>query len=139
MNFALPLRTQEDYLFDHLFFGNLANKKSNPVNDTLKVNVYENKNSFKFIAECPGLKQDEIKIEYMDDHLTLSSITGSASKQEEYKILCEEIKPRQFSRSFQLKTPIDEESIKATLRDGILEIELPKSSEPRPKVINIQS
>ncbi|PYT08072.1 MAG: molecular chaperone, partial [Acidobacteria bacterium] len=44
-----------------------------------------------------------------------------------------------FARSFTLPTQVDASKIKATYRDGILEITLPKSAEAKPKKVEIHA
>jgi HSP20 family protein len=43
-----------------------------------------------------------------------------------------------FQRSFALSSPIKAEKISATYKDGILEIQVPKTEEAKPKEIDIQ-
>jgi HSP20 family protein len=44
----------------------------------------------------------------------------------------------QFSRSFSLPTTVDQEKLKASHKDGILRIVLPKKEETKPKQIKVE-
>ncbi len=83
--------------------------------------------------EVPGMKMDEIEITLVDASLSIKGerkgISGRYYRQE---------RPTgAFQRVVTINTPIDAEGVNANLKNGILEIILPKSSEAKPKKIVI--
>lgn len=88
-------------------------------------------------AELPGIDRKDIDIHVENNVLT---ITGEKKRENEmkdgnaYKI---ERCYGKFSRSFSLPVPVDGEKVKASYNNGILEIDLPKLEEVKPKKIRI--
>lgn len=93
---------------------------------TPAVDVFENEREIVLQAELPGFKSDEIEIQVSGDALHLS---GERAPQ---TILpCEQfhrLERRQgpFSRSFALRSFVDEANVSARLEDGVLTVRLPK-------------
>src|SRR3989442_1023352 len=89
-------------------------------------------------AEIPGVSRDDIDVSVENGTLTLRG-----EKKQERKIEAENAHRLErfygsFSRSFVLPTRINAERIKATYKDGVLEVVLPKAEEARPKKIKVQ-
>lgn len=90
-------------------------------------------------AELPGLKKDEINLSLHEGVLTLSGERHEESKKEDEKVFREERIFGRFSRSITLPSMVDPEGIKATYRDGILTVQLPKAEEAKPKQIKVSA
>lgn len=87
-------------------------------------------------AEIPGMKREEISVVYNDNVLTIGGERRHEEKEEGSNYIRLERRYGSFSRSFSLDVPVDQEQIKASYKDGILEITLPKK-EAGSKKINI--
>ena len=101
------------------------------------VDIYETDNEIVLKAEIPGVKKEDIKIEVSDGVLTLKG-----EKKEEREIKEEnyhriERTYGSFQRSFTLPTNVDRDKIKATYKDGVLEVVLPKKEEAKPREVRI--
>jgi len=99
------------------------------------VNVYQDKDRFTVVVELPGLKKEEIEISLHDDTLT---IAGERKREEssEQEFLTERLYGK-FQRSLTLPTAVDAEKVKASYKDGLLRVELPKAEEAKPKQIEV--
>src|SRR6267154_5377270 len=99
------------------------------------VNVYQDKDQFTVVVELPGLKKEEIEITLHDDTLTIS---GERKREEsgEQEFLTERLYGK-FQRSLTLPTAVDAEKVKASYKDGLLQVELPKAEEAKPKQIEV--
>ena len=99
------------------------------------VNVYQDKDRFTVVVELPGLKKEEIEIPLHDDTLT---IAGERKREEssEQEFLTERLYGK-FQRSLTLPTAVDAEKVKASYKDGLLQVELPKAEEAKPKQIEV--
>jgi HSP20 family protein len=88
-------------------------------------------------AEVPGMRQDDIHIEFENGLLT---IRGERKLEKQQGVTYHRIERIHgaFSRSFTLPRTIDAERISASYRDGILEVEVPKKEEAKPKQIRIE-
>lgn len=102
---------------------------------TPAVDIYETAGEFVVKAELPDLREEDIAITVEDNLLRISGERPSAREGKRYHQM--ERYCGAFSRSFMLPAIVDRENIKATLKDGILNIVLPKKSSAAPKHIEI--
>ena len=101
------------------------------------VDILESKDSYLIRAELPGMKREDFNLEAKDGTLTLSGerkLEEPANGVEYHRV--ERVAGR-FSRSFSLPQTVKHDGIKATYRDGILEVYVPKADEAKPKQIEI--
>jgi HSP20 family protein len=131
----VSLRTDMDRLFN-AFFGGLSEEREgfwSPVLD-----IEENNGNLMVKAEIPGMTKDDIKVTVRDNML---SITGERKQEEETKDKTFHRIERcygKFSRVITLPTELQSDKIKATYKDGILNITLPKSESAKPKQIDVE-
>lgn len=94
-------------------------------------------------AEVPGFKADEIKISAEPERLIIegSSVqtTEEKSNEEPEKVLFSERRANKFCRTFTLPAEIDPTKVTANLKNGVLEITLPKVLARQPVGIEIQT
>ncbi|HET8799302.1 MAG TPA: Hsp20/alpha crystallin family protein [Thermoanaerobaculia bacterium] len=100
------------------------------------VDVAETLEKILVRAEVPGLRQEDIQIEFENGLLT---IRGDRKLEKTEGMTWHRVERTygNFSRSFTLPRTVDAEKISASYRDGILEIEVPKREEAKPKQIRI--
>jgi HSP20 family protein len=99
--------------------------------------IYETKDDYVFKLEVPGLNKDDINVELKDHTL---SIKGEKKEEKEVKkddYHRIESYSGTFSRSFVLPKDIDARKVNASLKDGVLELRVPKTEEQKPKAIPI--
>ena len=105
---------------------------------SIAANVIETKQVFRIEAEIPGAKKEDVNIELTDDHsVAIHGNIKSAEKTEGNKIWSEERSVGEFHRIFQLPSKLSQEGIKADMKDGVLTLEIPKSTENGSKKISI--
>lgn len=129
------LRSQMDRLFDD-FFGSATELESLTPGFPL-VDIKETKDDFIITAEVPGMSKDDIKISLSNNTLTIKGEKKQEKKEEDHNYHRIERRFGSFSRSFTLDAPVEADKIKATCKDGILTIVLPKKEESKPKEIPI--
>ena len=98
-----------------------------------KVNVYEYDEKVGIIAEIPGLDKKHLNVEVEDGVLTVSGEKHHIKEDEKAKVLRRELKASSFKRNFELGENLDGENIKATFKNGILNIDIPKVEPEQPK------
>jgi HSP20 family protein len=101
------------------------------------VDVAETQEKILVRAEVPGMKQEDIQIEFENGLLTIRG-ERKIEKTETVTWLRVERTYGNFSRSFTLPRTVDPEKISASYREGVLEIEVPKREEAKPKQIRIE-
>ena len=98
-----------------------------------KVNVYEYEDKVGIVAEIPGLDKKHLNVEVEDGVLTVSGEKHHIKEDEKAKVLRRELKASSFKRNFELGENLDGENIKATFKNGILNIDIPKVEPEQPK------
>lgn len=124
-------------LFDETFGRSRAFVNSNSGIWFPPVDVLESRDSYLIRAELPGMKREDFNLEVREGTLTLSGerrFEEPASGVEYHRV---ERVSGKFARSFSLPHTVKNEEIKASYRDGILEIHVPKAEEAKPKQIAI--
>lgn len=110
----------------------LLNRCSNGWNPN--VDLFENPNEWIVLAEVPGVSKKDLKINFENGVLTLS---GERNNDSEQDFQLKETESGSFCRGFAFPSDIDPELIKAELKDGILEVKVPKPEESKPKEIKV--
>ena len=98
-----------------------------------KVNVYEYDDKVGIIAEIPGLDKKQLEVSVEDGVLTIAGDKHSAFENDGATVLRRELKQSSFKRQFELGELLDGENIKASFKDGILSVSVPKVEPEKPK------
>ena len=101
------------------------------------VDIFESKDSYLIRAELPGMKKEDFNLELDEGTLTLSGERKAAEPAEGVAYHRAERLAGKFTRSFHLPQTVAQDGIKATYRDGILEVHVPKAEEAKPKKITV--
>jgi HSP20 family protein len=99
--------------------------------------VTETDDALVLSFDLPGLKQDEINIELEDNVLTVSGQRERKHERKGENFYRWERRFGQFARSVALPAGITESDIQATYENGVLEVQVPKPEEHKPKKIQI--
>jgi len=123
-------------LFDS-FFGRPATVAAGERMWAPLVDMYETKDDLFVTLELPGVREKDVHVSITGDMLTVKGERRFESdvKDEGYYRL--ERVYGKFERSMPLPIPVQADKVKATYRDGVLEIRLPKVEEVKPKEIKI--
>jgi HSP20 family protein len=129
------VQAEMNRVFDS-FFGR-AHETGGPRAWVPVVDVYETKDDLVVTAELPGVTDKDVQLSITAEVLTLRG----------ERVMVQEVKPEsfyraerwfgKFERSVALPIPVQAGKVKATYRDGVLKITLPKAEEVRPKDIKI--
>ena len=101
------------------------------------VDVFQDKDNITVKAELPGMKKEEIEISLHDGALTLSGERKVEQNHENAESCRSERFLGRFHRTLPLPASVDAEKVKATYKDGILTVVLPKAEEAKPKQIEV--
>ncbi len=103
------------------------------------VDIVEEKDRILMTAELPGFQEKDIEIQMEGGVLTLRGERKSEKEEEGRTFHRKERAYGQFVRSFTLPNNVDRERIKASFANGLLQIEMPKREEARPRQIKISA
>lgn len=105
---------------------------------TPPVDIFQNEEGIVVRAEIPGVDLEDLRVEVKGDVLTFQgdrrldeSISREAYRRIERPYGC-------FGRSFTLPRGVDQEKIRARLKNGVLEVTLPLSTERSTKTVNVK-
>ena len=103
-----------------------------------KVDIYETKDAIFFVADMPGVDEKTVDIKLEKNVLTISGYVENGALND-HSFLFSEYEVGDYERAFTLSDEIDRENIKATVKDGVLRLELPKSEKIKPKKIAVKA
>lgn len=121
-----------DQFFDHV------PARANGAQFAPTVDIEESAEEFIIRADLPGVQQKDVKVSLMGDTLTIRGERKYESNQKDGTVHRVERAYGSFERSFTLGAPVRNDKVKATYRDGVLEIRVPKAEEARLKEIEVQ-
>jgi HSP20 family protein len=102
------------------------------------LDVYEDKDDLVVKAELPGLDKENVEVNLADHTLI---IKGEKRKEEETKqenYYRSERSYGTFMRTLQLPKDVQADKVKATFKNGVLEIRMPKTEEAKAREIKVQ-
>ncbi|RRJ67514.1 Hsp20/alpha crystallin family protein [Paenibacillus oralis] len=106
---------------------------------SFRTDIHETENAYLVEAELPGFQKNEIEIGYVNPYLTIKAVRNEDNNVEDSKqqIVRKERRYGEYVRRFYVQD-IDEEGIRASLKDGVLKLEVPKRGQTRSKRIEIE-
>jgi HSP20 family protein len=102
------------------------------------VDVIEQEGQTTVIAELPGVKKEDVKIEFKNTVLTISGERKPYEVPENARVVLNELNVRNFNRSIEFEHDVDADKISADLKNGILKIVLPKSETAKAHTIEVK-
>jgi HSP20 family molecular chaperone IbpA len=105
---------------------------------TPDVDIFEDDQAIKILADLPGVTPDGLTIDLRDDVLSLTGRVESITAEDESDVLGE-YDTGTFFRQFTLSDVIDQSTIDAHLHEGVLRLVLPKAESARPRQITIRT
>ena len=101
------------------------------------VDVFEDEDKIVLRAELPGMKKEDIDVEMHGDTLTIKGERRFENEEERDNYVRVERAYGRFQRSFTVGTPVKAGQVKASYRDGVLEVSIPKAEETKPKKVEV--
>jgi HSP20 family protein len=102
------------------------------------LDLYEEKDDIVVKAELPGIDKDNIEVNITDHQLT---IKGEKKKEEETKeenYYRAERSYGAFLRTLELPKDVHADKVKATFKNGVLEVRLPKTETAKAKEVKVK-
>jgi HSP20 family molecular chaperone IbpA len=99
------------------------------------VNIAETKDEFTVTAELPGMKSEDVSVDFTDGMLTIrgEKIDEKTEKEDDRTIYMWERRFGTFQRTLPFPGGIDDKKIAAEFKDGVLSVHLPKTEAVKPK------
>ena len=90
-----------------------------------KTDIKETPEAYFIHAELPGVKKEDINLDYNNNYLTISAIRSNENEEKENNFIRRERSYGQISRGFYINN-VDKNGIQAKFENGVLNIKLPK-------------
>ena len=143
------IKRKNNWLFDPFkefdsFFGNsfpsIFNNEVSLLNGEWipAIDIHDEGDKLVVKAELPGLDKKSIQVAVNNDILSIKGEKKKDEKIKEENYCRTERYYGSFQRNIRLSSNIDINKVKASFKDGILELILPKSDVPKEKRINIE-
>ena len=116
-------------IFDDDFFRNDFFDRKDRMNfNLMKTDIREDDKSYLLEVDLPGYSKDDIKIDITDGYLTINAKVEKEDNDENKNYVRRERFTGEVSRSFYVGEDIKEDEVKASFKNGILTLEVPKQS-----------
>lgn len=150
---TVPVRAQDwlsdvDRLFDGFlnrgslfpFRRELPTWANLPALDTKipRVDVVERDSEILVRAELPGVEKDKVDISLTEDSVTIKAETRTEQKEEKGNYYRCEITQGSYARTVALPAVVNTEQAKASFKDGLLELTLPKTEKAKRRSIKVE-
>lgn len=130
-------RREMDRLFER-FFGELPSLDISVVGWAPRLDMTEAKDSVTIKAELPGLEAKDLDVSISGDTLTIKGEKRQEREERDEHHHLVERSYGAFSRVVRLPAPVASDKIKASFKNGVLTITLPKTEEAKRKPIPIK-
>jgi HSP20 family protein len=132
-------RGEIDRLFDEFFRRSPFDRSFEKGEWMPSVDISENEKEIVVNAEVPGMDSKDIDISLSGRVLTMKGERNQEKEDKGKNFHRVERRYGSFSRSFELPADVDENKVKATYKDGVLILNLPKSKEQSIKKIEVKT
>ena len=96
--------------------------------------IYENQSGYQIAIDLPGVNRDAVEIDLDENRLV---VKGTRTVDESTKNRAERPSGK-FLRAFTVPGSVDQTQIGAEYKDGVLQLRLPKRTEPKPQKVEIK-
>jgi HSP20 family protein len=103
------------------------------------VELSENDESYSITVELPGVKKDDVHVDLREGMLVVQGEKRCEREEKKERGRYLERTYGSFCRTFTLPNDADTDALKASFKDGVLTIQVPRSEESKPREIAIQS
>jgi HSP20 family protein len=101
------------------------------------VDIFETDKEITLLADMPGVKATDLKVDLRDDVLTLIGDATAPEGPEEGEVV-REYRTGRYYRQFTISDVIDQSKIEAVLTDGVLRLALPKAEAAKPRQVPVK-
>ncbi|MEE8386019.1 MAG: Hsp20/alpha crystallin family protein [Dehalococcoidia bacterium] len=149
-NFPIPrdfpfsvqdLRTEFDRLLDRAWHVGLNTAPLDGQDWAPYLDVVEESDAYRVRAEIPGVRGEDVEVAILGNTLTIKGTkpAPAQAEAEDRRSLRAECRYGGFCRKYELPSPVREEGVMASCKNGVLEVTIPKTPEVVGRKVKIQS
>lgn len=102
-----------------------------------RVDVFENKDGILLVADMPGVPKDKLELRVENDTLLIEGEIAPDTP-ENMEAVYAEVRLSRYRRAFSLSSELDTSRIDAQLRDGVLNLRIPRHAHAQPRKIEVK-
>jgi HSP20 family protein len=103
-----------------------------------RVDVLEDDGGITLLADLPGVPKDKLELKVEGDTLWIEGVVAQALP-EHLEAVYAEVRVPRYRRAFTLSRELDTGRIDANLKDGVLNLRIPKQAHAQPRRIPVQA
>lgn len=103
-----------------------------------RVDVIERDNEYCIRAELPGVSKEDLDVALNENVLTIRATTRKEEQEEKGQYYRRETSRGEFQRTVRLPGMVDSDQTKATFKDGVLELIVPKAPDVKRRAIKVE-
>jgi len=100
--------------------------------------VIDGDKEIKVRSALPGVERRDLQVDVTEDMVSIRGSTRQESKEERENYFRSELMRGEFARTIPLPATVDSEKARATFKDGMLELVLPKTETRQRRSIAIE-
>ena len=132
------LRRSMDRLFDDIFTTQRPGPEPAAVAWKPAIEMFETEQAVIVRAELPNIDPKQVDVTVADDAVTLRGETKHEEERKGRNYYRSEFRYGSFSRTLPLATEVKSAEAKASYKDGVLEVTIPKSDRVKPTSVKVQ-
>lgn len=109
-----------------------------PLGNMPRIDVIDRDKEILVKAELPGFEKDDLDISIANNRLVIKAKTCKEEKEEKGDYLKQEISKSEVYRSVLLSAEVEDENIKTSFKNGVLELTIPKQKKSQRKQIKVE-
>jgi len=103
-----------------------------------RIDIVELNDGIRLLADLPGVDENSLDIMLENDQLTLQGFV-EYERPSGYDLAHVEYGIGNFRRVFKLSDQVDQDKITATIKHGVLQLDMPFATGPRTRKISVQA
>ena len=103
------------------------------------VDIRETKEELVVCADIPGVSDEKVDITVEKGVLTIRGSVPEEEKGGAHSVLLEEYESGDYERAFTLSNEVDQDNIRASVKNGVLEVHLPKAGPAKARKIEVSA
>ncbi len=106
---------------------------------TPSIDIFEDGGNLVLKAELPGIKREDINVKFVENNIVISGEKKTEQRVEEKDYLRLERSHGSFNRMLSLPDGVNTDKVKASFKDGVLEVRIPKTeSKSAVRQVNVE-
>jgi HSP20 family molecular chaperone IbpA len=114
-----------------------ASKRESEVTLRPPVDIFEDAEGITLMADMPGVSRERLNIE-VDKDMLLVEGDARIDMPEGMEAVHADVRSTSYRRSFALSSGLEVDKIDASIKDGVLNVRIPKRPEVRPRKIEVR-